>query len=243
MCRKRVTVGAGGNVALLVLTWLFWAGAPLRPQAADIPRSKPPPGQDLFSDGRVRSFRITVEEPALAALQKDNRAYVRATFTDGSLTLRDVGVHLKGMGSFRPLHEKPSFAVKFDRFAPGQVYTGLSKIMLNNASQDGTYLAEAMATQMFRDAGVPASRVAHAFVEFNGRPLGLYVLVEAMNKDFLKQHFRNSKGNLYEAYLAGRVAKRFLRSIFMRRLHRPAAAHDAYHAIVRKIAPAQRRIV
>src|SRR5215510_374650 len=74
--------------------------------------------------------------------------------------------------------------------------------MLNNASQDNTYLAEYIATEMFRDAGVPASRVTHAFVEFNGRPLGLYVLVEAMNKDFLKQHFRSTKGNLYEAYLA-----------------------------------------
>jgi hypothetical protein len=73
--------------------------------------------------------------------------------------------------------------------------------MLNNASQDPTYLAELIATQMFREAGVPAARVTHAFVEVNGRALGLYVLVEAMNKEFLKQHFRSGKGNLYEAYL------------------------------------------
>ena len=31
--------------------------------------------------------------------------------------------------------------------------------------------------------------------------LGLYVVIEAMNKDFLKRHFGSGKGNLYEGYL------------------------------------------
>src|SRR5688572_9488200 len=31
--------------------------------------------------------------------------------------------------------------------------------------------------------------------------LGLYVVIEAMNKRFLKQHFLSAQGNLYEAYL------------------------------------------
>lgn len=137
----------------------------------------------------------------MVALKKDNRAYVRATVTVGDRILQDVGVHLKGMGSFRPLNEKPSFAVKFDKYTPDQRYSGLSKIMLNNASQDGTYLAELLGCQMFREAGVPSPRVTHAFVEFNGRRLGLYVAIEAMNKDFLRSHFKSCQGNLYEAYL------------------------------------------
>ncbi len=163
---------------------------------------KPAPGDELFNSDRIRTFRIEVVEPALSVLQRDNRSYVRATATEGGRTYRDVGVHLKGMGSFRPLNEKPSFVVKFDRYTPDQHFLGLSKFMLNNSSQDGTYLAELMATQMFRDAGLPAARVTHAFVEFNGRKLGLYVLIEAMNKDFLQQHFKSPEGNLYEAYLA-----------------------------------------
>jgi hypothetical protein len=112
----------------------------------------------------------------------------------------NVGVHLKGMGSFRPLHEKPSFAVKFDEFEPDQEFAGLTKLMLNNSSQDGTHLCELLATSLFREAGVPAARVTHARVEFNGRDLGFYVLIEAMNKRFLNCWFRNTRGNLYEAY-------------------------------------------
>lgn len=160
-----------------------------------------PPGHELFSDGRVRTFKVELTESALATLKKNERAYVQATVTEGSTVFKEAGVHLKGMGSFQPFHQKPSLAVKFDKYTPDQRYLGLSKLFLNNSSQDSTFLAELMSTQMFRDAGLPAARVTHAFVELNGRKLGLYVLIEAMNKDFLKQYFKNPKGNLYEAYL------------------------------------------
>lgn len=163
--------------------------------------TKLPPAHEFFTDGQVRTFKITVEQPGLGVLEKNDRSYVKATITEGTNVFKDVGIHLKGMGSFRPFNEKPSFAVKFDKYLPKQDYFGLSKLMLNNSSQDGTYLAEMIATQMFRDGGLPAARVTHAFVEVNGRALGVYVAIEAMNADFLKQYFRNTKGNLYEAYL------------------------------------------
>ncbi len=182
------------KIRLAVLFWM--AGV-----AGILAAPKPPPAHEFFTDGRIRTFRITLEQPGLAVLEKNDRSYVKATVTEGTNIYKDVGIHLKGMGSFRPFNEKPSIAVKFDKYVEKQEFHGLSKLMLNNSSQDGTYFAEMMATQMFRDAGLPAARVAHAFVEVNGRPLGLYVAIEAMNKDFLKQYFRNTQGNLYEAYL------------------------------------------
>lgn len=158
------------------------------------------PGETFFTDP-IQTFKLTVAGTNLAVLEKNDRSYVHGDVQIGSTLLTNVGLHLKGMGSFRPFNEKPSFSVKFDRFVPHQRYRGLTKVMLNNASQDPTYLAELMATQMFRDAGVPAARVTHAFVEVNGKSLGLYVLIEAMNHEFLRQYFTNTKGNLYEAYL------------------------------------------
>ncbi len=177
---------------------LGWATVLL---VAHLPGLGAVPGEKFFSDDVIRTFRVQVEEPGLAVLQRNDRSYVKATMVEGTNVYRDVGLHLKGMGSFRPFNEKPSFAVKFDRYVPKQRFQGLSKIMFNNASQDGTCLAELIATGMFRDAGVPAARVTHAFVEINGRPLGLYVVIEAMNKEFLHQYFDNPTGNLYEAYL------------------------------------------
>ena len=196
---RRRAFGSGWFIAALMLGCLVTGSYGAMPLKG---RGRTAAGAELFSDGKVRTFRVEIREPALTALQQDNRSYVRAVVKEGDHTYADVGVHLKGMGSFRPLNEKPSLVLKFDRYTPDQRYVGLSKIMLNNASQDGTYLGELVATQMFRDAGVPAARVTHAFVELNGRPLGLYVLIEAMNRDFLRQHFRSDKGELYEAYLA-----------------------------------------
>ena len=67
---------------------------------------------------------------------------------EGDRVLTNVAFHLKGMGSFRTVDEKASFAVKFDEFVEGQEYAGLTKLMFNNASQDGTYLAEWIATRL-----------------------------------------------------------------------------------------------
>jgi len=183
---------------LMLLIWFAFAATLAIPVRA---AERTIPGSGLFNEGAVRTFKILVEGPALVVLEKNDRSYVRATVSEGTNVFKDVGIHLKGMGSFRPFKEKPSFTVKFDKYVDDQTYEGLTKLMLNNSSQDSTYLAELIATQMFRDAGLPAARVTHAFVEVNGRALGLYVLVEAMNKEFLKQYFRNTKGNLYEAYL------------------------------------------
>ena len=179
--------------------------APKKPKAPGLPPKdkKSTPAHALFStNAPIHTFNIEVSGGELAALQKDNRSYVRGTVTVGTNVLKDVAIHLKGNGSFRPLQEKPSFVAKFDRFVPDQKLFGESKLALNNSSQDSTYLADFMANEMFREANVPVSRVTHARVVFNGRDCGLYVLVEMHNKEFLKRWFRNAQGSLYEAYTA-----------------------------------------
>jgi spore coat protein H len=165
--------------------------------------AKSDPGAEFFGSAELRTFKITLGKEQQAALADNNRnrQYVSATVAVGGVTYSNVAIRLKGMGSFRPLNEKPSLAVKFDEYVDDQKFLGLSKIMLNNSSQDPTYLAELVSMSMFRDAGLPAPRVTHAFVELNGRKLGTYVAIEAVNKDFLRRTFKNTSGTMYEAYL------------------------------------------
>jgi spore coat protein H len=155
----------------------------------------------FFDEPVVRVFDFSIPEPALAQLRRSPRTYTPCTVREGGLVLSNVAVRIKGMGSYRSIDEKPSLAVKFDEFATNQSYVGLDKLMFNNSVQDSTYVAEYLGTSLFRDAGLPAARVTHARVRLNGRDLGLYVVIEAMNKDFLKRNFGSGKGNLYEAYL------------------------------------------
>ena len=170
--------------------------------AAEGKKKKADLATEFFTSKNIPTFKITIANDQLAVLKKENRKYVRSTIKIDDAVFTNVAIRLKGMGSFQPLEAKPSLAVKFDEFVPDQEYMGLQKLMLNNSSQDGTYVAEYMGLNLFRDAGLPAARVTHAYVRLNDRDLGLYVVVEAINKDFLRQHFKSPKGNLYEAYLA-----------------------------------------
>jgi len=73
-------------------------------------------GAEFFDSEELRTFKITLGKEQYAALADNNRnrKYVSATVAVGGVTYSNVAVRLKGMGSFRPVHEKPSFAVKFD---------------------------------------------------------------------------------------------------------------------------------
>ncbi|MGH8244891.1 MAG: CotH kinase family protein [Gammaproteobacteria bacterium] len=188
---------------------ITWTGASLLAVFMAVPtigapvgvNAKSQPGDDLFGGEKIRTIRVELDESALAGLNRNERAYVRAQVRDEERVYPDVGIHLKGVASFQPLSQKPNFTVKFNQFSPQQRYHGLKKFMLNNSTQDPTFLAEQLSSQIFRDAGVPAPRATHAFVELNGRQLGLYVLVEAVTSDFLTQHFKNGSGALYEGYM------------------------------------------
>jgi hypothetical protein len=66
------------------------------------------------------------------------------------------------MSSFRPIDEKPSFAVKFNEFDKQQHYQGLTRVLLNNSVQDGTYLHEFISSEICAAAKVPAARATAA---------------------------------------------------------------------------------
>ena len=157
--------------------------------------------EEFFKDQKVRTFQFEIPDIGIASLRRSPRTNVTGTLREGTHVLTNVAIHLKGMGSFRIVDEKASFAVKFNEFVPDQQYFGLTKLMFNNAVQDPTYVAEFLATGLFRDAHLPAARVTHARVLLNGKDLGLYVVIEAMNKHFLKKYFKSAEGNLYEGYL------------------------------------------
>jgi spore coat protein CotH len=119
--------------------------------------------------------------------------------SDGDKTYTDVGIHLKGaVGSRRPFDDKPALTLNFDKFVPGQRYHGIDKLHLNNSVQDSTFLMEIVCGEMFLKAGVPAARGTHALVELQGRKRGLYVLKEGFDTTFLRHHFKNVTGNLYD---------------------------------------------
>jgi hypothetical protein len=157
------------------------------------------PGADLFTDGPVRRLQIEITPPGINSLREDPREFVSATVKEGETVFDNVAIHLKGsVGSFREIDDKPDLTLDFNRFDFNQKFHGLRRIHLNNSVEDPTYCNELLGGELFRAAGIPAPRVAHALVTLNGRRLGLYVLKEGFTEDFLGCYFKRVGGNLYE---------------------------------------------
>jgi hypothetical protein len=58
-------------------------------------------------------------------------------------------------------------------------------------------LSEWLCSELFREAGVPAPRAIPVLVELNGRRLGIFVLLESVDQQFLARYFKNTHGNVY----------------------------------------------
>lgn len=166
-------------------------------------------GDDLFVGDRVFEIALTIPERGLANLRTYHwrrwrgsnmpRPKALAVVKSGGVTFTNVAVHLKGSaGSFRSVDDKPAMTLNFDKYVEDQELLGYDKIYLNNSVQDRSYLNEKISRELYNAAGIPTPRSTHAWVTLNGRKLGLYVVIEGFNKPFLKRHFNDVSGNLYD---------------------------------------------
>lgn len=155
----------------------------------------------LFAGRAIHRIAIQVDEKQLEKLRADPRAYVKATLREGdNAPIADVALKLKGAaGSFRDWDDRPALTLNMRKYRKGSRFHGLVKFHLNNSVQDETYLNELICAELFRKAGIPAPRVAHARVTLNGRDVGLYVLKEGFDESFLKRSFPDPSGNLYDS--------------------------------------------
>ena len=152
----------------------------------------------LFTKAAVFELKIEIPSGSLELLRASPKDYVRATVREGDKAYADTGIRYKGNSTAPSNGSKPSFTIKFNEFIAGQQFYSQRKIVLESCAHDPTFLHEVLSCELFRAAGVPAPRCTFTRVQLNGRDLGLYVLAEGINRDFLSRFFDKSKGNLYE---------------------------------------------
>jgi hypothetical protein len=155
-------------------------------------------GGKVFDPDVLHRVEITVAAGDLDTLDSDQTVRVRCTIAVDGETVVDAGCRKKGQTSQRPLSGKPGFTIKMNEFVGGQRLDGLRKLTLDNAVQDPSLLTGHLSYEVYRRAGLPAPRTAHATVSFNGVDKGLYVLEESTTADYLAAHFGDGSGNLYE---------------------------------------------
>lgn len=128
----------------------------------------------------------------------------RGELTFDGETYKEVGVRYKGNYTYMARAQSLKKSMKFDlnQHIEGQKLDGLTMLNFNCGVSDPTKSREALAYSYFRDAGVPAPRTSIGEMtltvpnKYDKEFVGVYTVVEQVNKGFLKRHFGDGTGML-----------------------------------------------
>ena len=187
------------------------AGAPAPPAAALAASSVTlPPNYDaagpFYSGTTLHDLQITMNPDDWETLKADYAldTYYPADFRWRNVKVPTIGVKSRGAGSRSAT--KPSLRLDFNRYLGEQKFLELSAMILANTVQDPAMLNRRLSMSVFAALELPAPRVVHARLFVNGEYIGLYEVVEAVEKAFLKRAFgwdstgrkRRDEGYLFE---------------------------------------------
>lgn len=182
--------------------------------------SMPDPSDALFDPAHVVEVAVEMAPADWDALRHQSRSLMEmlgegcqdgphespyttfpASVTVDGEKLDGSGIRKKGfLGSAST--SKPSLKISFDEYEAGREAFGVEGLTLNNSKQDPSLVKTCLTLQLFRGAGLPASRCNFAHVTLNGADLGVYVNIEPVTKRLLARHFTDASGNLYEGQIS-----------------------------------------
>ncbi len=150
-----------------------------------------------ISAQNLATYRLTCDPDSFAVLyaQPNEEIYITATLTYQGLTWDDVQMRIRGDGSRR----RPKKSLKLKSEIP--FFNGRRTLNFNADYLDPSYLHSVLASRIMKEAGHPTFHAEHAQLFLNGEVLGLYILVENMDEDFLSARDFDPEGNLYKATL------------------------------------------
>ena len=157
-----------------------------------------------FTPTAVNTLSITITDENWQDILDNplDEEYHETAITFNGVTLDSVAIRTKGGSSLRNVanssSDRYSFKVDINEYVSGQKFFGLKKFTLQNSFNDPSYMREVIAYELMDEMGVPTPE--HAYVNFyvNGELFGLYLMVEAVDGEFVEKHFTNSNGDLYK---------------------------------------------
>lgn len=157
-----------------------------------------------FTPTAVNTLSITISDENWQDILDNplDEEYHETAITFNGVTLDSVAIRTKGGSSLSSVanssSDRYSFKVDINEYVSGQKFFGLKKFTLQNSFNDPSYMREVIAYELMDEMGVPTPE--HAYVNFyvNGELFGLYLMVEAVDGEFVEKHFTNSNGDLYK---------------------------------------------
>jgi RNA polymerase sigma factor (sigma-70 family) len=120
--------------------------------------------------------------------------WTRANFELGGVAFTNIAARVKG--NVRSLYQATrAYKVDLNKFVPDQKLGGRDELTFKSLVWDYSCLGAALGYEFFREAGVPAPRTAYAWLsisvatQWEQRPLGLYLMEEAVDNEFAAERF------------------------------------------------------
>lgn len=169
-----------------------------------VSESKPNQAVEIYVNDNVESihFEIDLEQWQDLLDNAIDEQYHTASVSYKGVTLDEVAIRTKGNSSLvsvvNSASERYSFNIDVNEYVDGQKLLGMKKFVLNNMFNDPSYMREYIAYQLLEEMGVASPQRSFVNVYVNDELKGLYLLVEFVNKDFIRHHFANAEGDLYK---------------------------------------------
>ena len=171
-------------------------------------------------------------QAALPAAERDYE-YVECTVRFEGATYDHVGIRHKGNTSlvqpYRQGRTKLHYKLDFDKLddlypeTEGRTFLEMDKVNLANGFRDPTLLRDILTVDLLREFGAHAPRARPCAVFFNGEFRGLYVMIEQIDKRFLRERFGNDTGNLYKPGGDGAALTHFVQAAMEKKTNKKEA--------------------
>ena len=190
-------IGAAVLVLLIILLLISGIGAAPDLQAALLGYE-----ERIFKTDRIHRVDIYMDDWEGFLETCVDEKYTSCTVVINEEQFDNVGVRAKGNSSLTTVSEmgsrRYSLKLEFDHYNSEQSYHGLDKLNLNNLLHDNTMMKDFLVYRMMRELGTPAPLCSYTRVYINGKSLGLYLAVEAIEESFLQRNFGSDYGELYK---------------------------------------------
>ena len=159
----------------------------------------------VFDESYLHEIRISFVEQDFQEkllLNHDNPdtnnriPYIIAEIIIDGTHIDSVGIRYKGKSTFGKNRKKNPIKIDFNEFVKGQKYNGLKKLNLNNGFLDPSFMREAVSYKILREAGIVAPRTSYAKVFINDKYWGLYLVLEQLDRTFVKANFKQDKSDI-----------------------------------------------
>ena len=168
----------------------------------------------IFDGSLVHEIEIDMTEEDYDLMvttfnETGEKEYFPADITIDGVTIKNVGLRLKGNSSLNGLFKKNStsqdtqapYLIKLDKYVDGQSYQGYTEIAVRTGSFNGgevSLLEEPLSLFIYQESGQIVPEYSYASVKVSDNKAYYYVICENIDGNYIEKHFSDTDGILYK---------------------------------------------